>query len=430
MQIELTSRGLLGTFFRQQRKILAIFAFCALIGFGYALTATRYYESAGSLLVRFGRSAQPEIARQIQATAEEFSQNDRRERLQTYMQILQSRDLVRSLIKAIGINRLYPDLQKELRPTDDPLERATTKLLTNDLSIRATANSDIIDVRFLNADPELASIFVTKLFEQFIARQSDVYNKQQTDFLAEQVRQARERLNASQRALREYKAEMGISSIDEEQKRLLEQKMTASNIALTALDKAKERLENLQAEETRLLTTYNANSPSVKKIREGIAKAQAQVQERQKDLKKRNISDNDESSATIVSAEISRIDRRIKQLEAARIHFNDLERQISVDEEDYKTYLARSEAARINDTLNAQGISRVVVLDAPVVPTQPSRPRRMLVVLIALIAGTIFSLGAAIIAETLDDRFSAPTQLGQTLHLPVLGSFFAAPARR
>lgn len=430
MQIELTSRGLLWTFFRQHRKISLVFAFCTLIGFVYAFTATRYYESAGSLLVRFGRSAQPEIARQLQSTSEEFSQNDRRERLQTYLQILKSRDLVRSLIQNIGIKKLYPDLHKELRPNDDPLEKATTKLLTNDLSIRATANSDIIEARFLNADPELASIFLNRLFEQFIARQSDLYNKQQTDFLAEQVRQARERLYASQRALREYKAETGISSIDEEQKRLLEQKMTASNIALTALDKAKERLENLQAEETRLLTTYNANSTSVKKIREGIAKAQAQVQERQKDLKKRNVGDNKESSATIVSAEVSRIDQRIKQLEAARTQFNDLERQVSVDEEDYKTYLARSEAARINDTLNAQGISRIVVLDAPVVPSQPSRPRRMLVVLFALIAGTIFSLGAAIIAETLDDRFSAPNQLGQTLHLPVLGSFFAASTKR
>lgn len=429
MQIEFTSRGLLATFFRHKIKLILLFSVCCLIGVGYVFTAQPAYESTGSLLVKFGRSATPDLV-EVKSGPDEISQNDRRELLQSYMQILQSRDLLRGLVHDVGVSKLYPQLTENLRPGDNPVEAAITRLQTEDISVKAATNSDIIAVHIFNRSPTMAAEFLRNLFDQFITRQSDVYNKQQIDFLAEQVKLAAERLHQSQKELRLYKEQVGVSSLDEELKRLLEQKMTASNIAITAMDKAKERLEQLEAQETTLLATYNASSPAVVKIRLSIAKARQQVEERQLDLKRRESSTVNSTSETLVGAEISRIDRRIEKLESVRTHHDDLERQVKIDEDNYKNFQARSEAARVNNTLNEQKITRIVVLDTPMVATRPSRPRKGVIILFALMAGVLLGIGAAIVAETLDDRFSTSAQVSNTLQLPVLASFFAPQARR
>lgn len=425
MQIELTSRGLLSTLFRHRLKLISSFVVCVALAITYIMTAVPSYESVGSLLVKFGRSATPDVF-DFKGGGGEVSQNDRREIMQSNMQIMESRDLLRGLVHEFGVETLYPGLTAKLRPSDNPVEAAITKLQSDDIIAKSPLNSDIIEVRVFNQDPQVAAKFLQKLFDQFIILQSDVYNKAQTDFLAEQVKQAGEKLHQSQKALREYKEQVGISSIDEELRRLLEQRMTASNIALTAMDKAKERLEELEAKETELLATYHPNSPIVQKMRQSIAKARQQVEQRQKDLRDRT--KNDEGSETFVSSEMARIQKRIEKLEAVRTRHDDLDRQVKIDEENYKTFATRSEAARVNQTLNEQKITRVTVLDTPMAATRPSRPRKLIVLLFAMMAGAIIGLGAALIAETMDDRFSTPSQLGHSLQLPVLASFFSTRA--
>jgi uncharacterized protein involved in exopolysaccharide biosynthesis len=424
MQIEFTSRGLLGALFRHKIKLLLLFTLCVTAGIAYAITAKKTYETTGSLIVKFGRSAQPDVA-QSNVLPNEISQNDRREILQSNILILQSRDLLRPLVNSFGAERLFPDLAKTLRPGDNPVDAAILRLQSEALVVRMAMSSTIIEAHFLSHEPQLAADFLSKLFDQFIARQSELFNKPQTDFLTEQVRQAAAKLAVSQQALREFKIRNSISSIDEEQKRLLEQKMMASNIALEALDKSKEKLEALQAEEAKLLATYQSESPAVTRLRQSMGEARRQVNERQADMKH----GAGISGGTLVAAEVARVDRRIQELESVRMQNNDLERQVALDEADYKNYAARNENARINETLNEQKISRVAVLDAPMVPSRPSRPRKMVILLISLLSGALLGLCAALLAETMDDRFTAPMQLGNTLQLPVMGSFFV-PQRR
>lgn len=419
MQIEFTSRGLLATFFRHKIKLVSFFLVCLLSGIVYALTVTKEYESSGSLLVKFGRSAQPEIA-EVKGGPTEISAADRRELLTSYMQILQSRDLIRGLVNEFEPLKLYPDLEKEMRPGDSALEVATTKLLRDSLSVNMVYNSDVIDVHLFNTDPKLATDFLNKLFEQFIFRESDVYNKQQTEFLAEQVKLSQERLHQSQKALQKFKEEAGFSSLDEELERLLEQKKDATNIALNAVDKAKERVEDLEAEEAELLAKYQPDSPAVRQIRQSIAKARALYSLRQRDLTNSTAEEDD----NMVSGEIARVKKRIEKLESLRAKHNDLERQVELDEASYKNYVERSEAARVNQIMNEQKMTRITVLDTPVLPTRPARPRRAVIVLIALMAGVLLGVAAAVLMETADDRFSTPAQLANRLQLPVMASFF------
>ncbi len=419
MQIEFTTRGLLATFFRHKFKLVSLFLVCLLVGVVHAVTVTKEYESSGSLLVKFGRSAQPEIA-EVKGGPTEVTAADRRQLLTSYAQILQSRDMIRGLVNEFGPLKLYPELEKGMRAGDSALEVATTKVLSDSLVVNMVFNSDVIDVSVFNTDAKLATDFLSKLFDQFIFRESDVYNKQQIEFLAGQVSLSQERLHLSQKTLQKFKEDAGFSSLDEELERLLEQKKDASNLALNAVDKAKVRIEDLEAEEAELLAKYQPASPAVQQIRQSIAKARALYNLRQRDLNNGSA----EESGNMVSGEIARVKKRIEKLESLRAKHNDLERQVELDEASYKNYVERSEAARVNQIMNEQKMTRITVLDTPVQPTRPARPRRAVIVMIALLAGVLLGVAAAVLMETADDRFSTPAQLANRLQLPVMASFF------
>jgi uncharacterized protein involved in exopolysaccharide biosynthesis len=423
MQIELTSRGLLAIFFKHLRKILFIFTFCVAIGLAYALTVPREYMSSAGLIMKFGRAVAPEISR-VQDAPEEITTGDRREQIQSTIQILQSRDLLRALVNHFTPERIYPDLVASIKPSESGTEAAITKMQTDSLVVRVAPNSTVIDVALFNRDPQLAADILNKMFQLLIKRESELFNKPQLDLLNAQLKQAREKLDRSQLALQQAKEKTAVSNIDEEIRRLLEQKTNAVNVAMMGLDRAKDRLELLQAEETRLLATYQSDSPNVQRLRQSIGNAQAQVSQRQADLRQGG---GGNSSANLLTAEASRVEKRIAELESARTQINDLQRQVEIDDADYRNYAARSESARIEALLNEQKVSRVEVMETPNVPTRHARPRRLVVILLAVMAGAIFASAAAIIKETFDEGFTTPGQLAAALRLPVMGSFFMAP---
>ena len=133
MQIELTSRGLMTTLFRHRFKLVLSFIFCVMIAIASLLTATPAYESVGSLLVKFGRAATPDVFDFKVGGGGEVSQNDRREIMQSNIQIIQSRDLLRGMVHDFGVETLYPGLTASLRPGDNPIEATISRLQGQDL---------------------------------------------------------------------------------------------------------------------------------------------------------------------------------------------------------------------------------------------------------------------------------------------------------
>jgi LPS O-antigen subunit length determinant protein (WzzB/FepE family) len=96
---------------------------------------------------------------------------------------------------------------------------------------------------------------------------------------------------------------------------------------------------------------------------------------------------------------------------------------VSVDEQNYRNYLLRSENARINESLNRNSITPIVVMDEPGVPTKPIRPRKLLVLAMCLLGGLVFGTGTALAFETLDPRYTTPSQIADVLGVPVLANF-------
>ncbi len=413
MEDSLGIRDLIAAFFRQFKVFFLVVLATVSIGLLIIILSTPMYQSTGSVLVKFGSDADARVNNPNDNTP--VSQADRREIMQSNLDILQSHDLLKAVITKIGIERIYPGLTEAIGTKDSPMEVAIFKMQSKHLIIKSSPQSNVIDIKALNVSPEVSAEIVSTLQNIFIQRQLEIFNKPQTNFLIQQVKESEDKLNKSQNELRAFKAGAGLSSIEEELNELLKQKSSAVAVAFQAVDDAQGKLEELRDKETEMLTTYRPDSPPMVAMRKSIAEANRQLQERQENLTA--------SKNGTLSEQNARINKRIARLEEQRNHYNDLVRQVEVNETNYKNYLARSEEARINETLGEKKITSISIVDSPTVPVKPATPRKLLTVIISLLAGIILGGLVALARELFDESFRTPKQLAKVMQLPVLTSF-------
>jgi len=410
MDYSLSIRDLLGAFFRRYRLFRKVFILVVLFGIANILFSQKLYQANGSLLVKFGADAESGVNKPNNNMP--LPSNDRKEIMESNIEILQSHDLLESIIKKIGIQRLYSELSDDR----SGYETAIKKLNDSHLSVKSPTQSNIIEISILNKDPEVAAEFVSDLQEAFITKQLEVFNKPQTEFIEEQIKQAYEKLQKSQKELRDFKATTGISSLEDELNELLKQKSNAAAIAVQSLDDTKTKLSELKDKEAELLATYKPDSPEVSSVRKSIAEVARQISEKQTNVYANSVDSE-------LASQNASINARIAVLEEKRGQYDDLVRKVHLDEENHKNYLARSEEARVNATLGEKKITSISVVDRPIVPIKPAKPRKLLILAASVLLGVILGIALIALSEVLDESFRTPKQLEKNLGLPVFACF-------
>ncbi len=414
MDIEFSSRGLLMVLFRQKMRFLFVFLAVMLLGIFYLSTQKPVYEARASLLVKFGREAVPNLVRpDIQGSPDVLS--DRQEMTASFVGILRSTDLLRDAVTQFGAEKLYPDIAGTAK---DPLEAAVGRLIARDLKPTTEVKSNLISVSLLNGNPVVATDFSSLLIEKFLARQAAIYNPPRTNFLRQQIEDARVKLAASLKTFQAFKNDTKIAALDEEMGQLISEKGSLSGLAFSALTQAQATLADLEAKDAELRATNRPDSLLVRRQGESIAVARQRVRTLQEDL---NAATTDKPSA--LATKIAALDGRIAFLESQRGRYTELERQVKLDEENYKYYQQRGEEARVNDMLNDENITRISVVDTPSTGPDPVAPRKKLILAATLVAALLLALGVALVAELLDDRLTNPRQLTRALGVPVLAIF-------
>src|SRR5690606_40341447 len=97
---------------------------------------------------------------------------------------------------------------------------------------------------------QVAAAALGALIERFQARQTEVFLNPQSTFLREQLEEARRQLAKSQAAVEEFKAQSGISSLEEERTLLLRLRAEARNSLTQQVarrDEAESRVRAMQA---------------------------------------------------------------------------------------------------------------------------------------------------------------------------------------
>jgi len=413
MYIEPSLRGLLTVFYRRKAKFNAVFAFVFFAGAVYLYGMTRVYVAHGSFLVK---ASQPDTGKEG-ASADDSSAVGHTELVQSNIKILLSDDLLGAVIKKVGVERLYPGITKAVAGADSPEHEAIVRLQGNDLLATNDAESNIVEVSVRNKDPQVARDFAEGLIDTFIIRQTEIYSAPHSDFLTQQITDAQQKMEAAQKKFEAFKRDNGIANLDQEVTGLLTEKSALSGFSLQAVTAAQQNVSKLESDMAAATATYRPESPIIKRLNDSINVAKQEVLKRQQDL---NASGNNGSE---LSPKVSTIDERLAYLEAHRGEYTQLEQNVQMSQDEYKSYRQQGEEARGHELLNQQGITRISVVDKPVVPMKPEPLKRKMLLIAILLTGLLLGLGIVILSELLDESIAYPEQIAADVGLPVLASF-------
>ncbi len=385
----------------------------------------------------------------------------RRREVTSLQEILTSRDLLASVVDALGVDAVLgtPPAKREDRVRRD---KAISRLATM-ISCEAPSDSHVVVVRSHAAAPELAQRILQEYLHAYFERPIQVAARSSAhEFLLAQSNQSYERLSLAKQALHDAKNKLGLVSI-EGQRRMLETELSNLHIELlatqaerasalaniaeiqrehpdlasrdeaTATEGLAVPLEELRAELTRLefqkrdlQSRLSPRHPRVVAVVEQVAAARISVAQIELAAA--------ESQLTAIRAKTENLAERsakaqtsLRALNASEVKVQEISRRVAQLDESYQRYVNKLEQARIERALADQPSSNIDIAQAPSLTVHAIRPNVALVIMLGVWAGVFAGVGAAYLSEYLDDSFRSPAEVERALDLPVVLSLPSSP---
>src|SRR6185369_2276239 len=302
------TRDILNVLFKHQRKIVATFLLIVGGVALYTFLSTPLYEATASLLIKVGREYvyRPEVGEekpQLQLNREDLVNSE--------LEILTSKDLASVVIDRVGIDRIYPGLDKPppllslatlrglvenaiawyegrpvLSPENSKMERAT-RIFIGSLKVEAIPKSNVVKVQFRHPDPDLASLTVNTLVDSYKAKRLEVFSGPKSSFLDEQMEYYRNLLREAEQKYENFRQKYGVYSLDQQRSLLLSQR-NAIDTELKAtenrVEEARKRLSSLTDQQKRIsemvpLGTDSERVPVIDDARSRLLALQLKEQE-------------------------------------------------------------------------------------------------------------------------------------------------------
>ena len=470
-------RDSISAFLRRKGLFMLAFGVACLAGGTYLLVKQPLYLSSASLVLHFDSQAVPDIDRTMKPTQLQGS-NEHREILYSDADILHSSGIIRDVVGKMGLARLYPAIARG--PGDDAHKRdLAEQAFAGNLVIDVGLQSDVMNVSFLNPDPNVAHDAVQMLLDRFFAQEAEVYANPQLEFAEGEAKSSKDKLTTAQNALADFKSGHKIADLQQQVTQLLRartdvesryniahgklleaekqqdalqqllsnvpQDVTSSAMGgqYQAADSAESQLDALRAKRSQLASTYRSGSEVFQQLDAQISSLSAAVGARNKEARARSVTqpnmvyqniktDYLRAAAAAASArqpeqvlaqQLDQINQRITDLENDQNQYDNLTRAVQIQSDTYRTLAIRFETARVEANRNAQNISAAVMISPPVVPNSPARPRRKLIAAATLVVALLSGIAAVLAMEAFDDRFNSPRDVTRILRLPVLATF-------
>jgi uncharacterized protein involved in exopolysaccharide biosynthesis len=470
-------REILHVFLRRKTLFAVMFGIVGMTGGVYLFIKQPLYMSNATLILHFGGQVVPDIDHSAGPIQLEGS-NEHREILNSDAAILNSPELLGSVVDNIGLANLYPRIASG-DGTDAAKQSRAVKAFASNLMVDVGTQSDVINVSFLHPSPVLARDAVRELLSRFYQQEADVYANPQLAFAQSEAEKAKASLTQAQNDLAAFKSKYSISNLSEQVSQLLEQRTDVESrwrIAQAALlqaqqqadaltkllqtlpetasgpmpggeyraaDSAEVRLNELRTERSRFARSYRPGSLVLRELDAQIRSLSRAVNLRTAQSRSRTGDGPNEvyqsirtdllrataqaTSATqpvqVLQTQLKQINDQLKSLEWEKNQYDNLTQAVQIHSDTYRSLAIRYETARVEANRNAQRISAAVLISSPIVPTEPARPRKQLVAFGALLAALIVASGTVLAFEAFDDRFQTPADVTRVLRLPVLATF-------
>jgi uncharacterized protein involved in exopolysaccharide biosynthesis len=472
-------RDILSAIFKYDHLVVIIFIAIVSTTAIASFLFPKVYEANSKVMVKFGRenvyTPTSSTAREGQPLLFDYS---REERINSEVEILKGRNLIEEVISELGVEKIYPDLNKKpfisisFSQEPEPIEKAShlftkaTLLFMKNLQVEAVRKSDIIDIKYQHRDPFIAAQVVNKLIDVFLEFHLNVYKKSHGyEFFDTQVSILKVKLKDSENEYESFCRENNITSLDEQRSLLLqtssslkadlektrseiseyEGKMYAlighdtahiseiemgeeTDINPLAISSIKNRLNELRLEKEGLLNKYTPLSMPVMNINKEIDKAQELLKKEEKTYHDKAITSiNHTLSALKKRGQVQAIQLDGYQGELDRINglvlrLKDLERKVKLNEETYQLYVKHMEEARLSQAMDSQKIANISVVEPALPPIKPIKPKIMLNMALAVLLGMFTGILVPLYMKYLQHSFCNREDVKKYLELPVLAS--------
>ena len=413
----------------------------------------------------------PEANNPVQWSANQVTEED----LNSEVEMLTSDDLLRSVAKETGLDRLAS-------AGGGPEQRRIAGAayhLAKQLKAESIRKTDVISVQYESDNPELARKVLTALSEAYIAKHQQVLRPTgEFTFFDQQASRYREALLETRQHLADLGQQSGIVSPDTErdltvqkiadfdnrasqaQEGIAEGKarlaMLQQQLAQTSatsvstqtsgsgavLSQMKATLSTLQLKRTQLLDRYTPTYSLVKDLDSQIKELQAQVvTEESAPPHEDAVQVNPTYQALQLEvanaqAELRALEQRASKdaslseqyrkhavaLDHISLDRQDIMQEAKAEAENYVLYRQRREEARISDALDRRGIVNVAIVQQPSVPSFPKKTKQYAYLMTALLCFTC-SISAAFAVDLLATSIRTPEEAAHYLEAPVLAYF-------
>jgi capsular exopolysaccharide synthesis family protein len=471
-------RDAVSVLYRKRWLAAATFLVAAAAVVAYTLTATPVYEAHAQLLLE----EKPSIVT-FQGLGDQ--RGDEPAHFETQNRILHSRSLARRVIeeldlwnhpgfkstsqepaaKPFGFWQRWRAPRADASPSESEKGRETSSesividRLLSHLTIESVHDTRIIEVKYESPDPALAARIVNTLVRTYISQNKEARSQlsnQATSWLASQLAEQRQKVEASELALQKYRERENNVSLDAGQN-IVVQRLNALNAAVTkaktdliaieslyrrlvasqndheALDtfpmirsnnrvqEIRVRLTNLQRERIQLAGSLGAKHPEMRRLdgaievaeRELASEVASAVESVRQDYLAALAQEKDLSGA------LDRQKASALAVNRQSIEYSVLLREVESNRQIYQSLLQRANEAAVSSDLQHDIVE---ILDPAEVPRQPVRPDTRQYLLIGLVLSALLAVAVPFGSEVLDTRVQTPAQIKNTLGIPFLGT--------
>jgi capsular exopolysaccharide synthesis family protein len=354
---------------------------------------------------------------------------------------------------------------EQVQAGEDAAQSARISEFLGGLSILPDSKSRLVEIRYMSTDPVFAAAAANAVTAAYIQQNLEFKlntSKEAGDFLSDRLAEQRKAVDASERALQEFKEKNGAVAIAEGTSTIAVQRLTDLNGALikarterihkealynqlTSMQAAgtietfpavlaneyiqglKTNLAQMQREQAQLAERYLDGHPEMTKSRSAVQTASAKLTT---EIGKVVQGVNSEYRAALAQEQSLQGAMNAQRNEAIGqnkmdIAYAVLKREADSNREIYESLMQQTKETGISGERRA---TNVRVIDPAEVPRGPISPNVRADMTFAFVAGLVLAIGLAFGFEYLDNRIKTPQELKANLNVPFLGMVPSLPA--
>lgn len=374
---------------------------------------------------------------------------------ETQVKILGSRSLAWRLIENLHLQD-HPEFKVQSKadppPSAQQLKNDLLELFQKKLDIKPLKDSYLVEVSFKSSDQSLAQRVTNAVATEYVQLAIDKRTESFSlvkEWLEKQLQTLAGRVQDSQQKLYEFGQKSDFFALEDKDNVIIQKYIELNGLLTKAQsERMAKEAQYRQIEEKGPEAPLITNNPLILALRQEMVSQTAKTAS----LKKIYLSGHPEMQAETaklhelqarLNNEVKRIQEAVKaDYEAARrtesllseafnaqknrmatlqkdlVDFQILKRDAQTTEQLYQALLARMKEATVASTMVA---SNVAVIDPADLPAEPYLPQKGLFLGLSGIIGLCLGLGAAFLAEYLDDSLKTTEEVERFCRLPSLG---------